>query len=163
MIHLLAQYTTTTSSSSSAGAGFALVFLAFYVVIGGFVLFAWSRIIGKAGYSPWWCLIGLVPCVGIVMFFVFAFAQWPALQGTGRGMPPGGYSYGGPGGYAPPARPGTYAGVPGGTYGGPNPAAAPPAAPAPPGWGAAPPAAAPPQDAPPAPPTWGTPPPPPSS
>jgi len=38
------------------------------------------KILNKAGYSGWWCLILLVPLVNIVMFWVFAFAQWPNLR-----------------------------------------------------------------------------------
>jgi uncharacterized membrane protein YhaH (DUF805 family) len=36
----------------------------------------------KAGYSGWWSLILLVPLANIVMFYVFAFADWPALRGA---------------------------------------------------------------------------------
>jgi uncharacterized membrane protein YhaH (DUF805 family) len=39
------------------------------------------KILQKAGYSGWWCLIVLVPLVNIIMFYVFAFADWPALRG----------------------------------------------------------------------------------
>lgn len=35
------------------------------------------RILHKAGYSGWWCLLGLVPIVNIIMLWVFAFADWP--------------------------------------------------------------------------------------
>ena len=37
-------------------------------------------ILRKAGYSGWWCLLGFVPIVNIVMFWVFAFADWPNLR-----------------------------------------------------------------------------------
>jgi len=37
-------------------------------------------ILRKAGYSGWWCLILLVPLVNIIMIYVFAFADWPALR-----------------------------------------------------------------------------------
>jgi uncharacterized membrane protein YhaH (DUF805 family) len=39
------------------------------------------KILRKAGYSGWWCLIVFVPLVNIIMFYVFAFADWPALRG----------------------------------------------------------------------------------
>ncbi|MGB6537943.1 MAG: hypothetical protein WBF58_18485 [Xanthobacteraceae bacterium] len=42
------------------------------------------KILQKAGYSGWWCLIVFVPLVNIIMFYVFAFANWPALRGTER-------------------------------------------------------------------------------
>jgi uncharacterized membrane protein YhaH (DUF805 family) len=38
------------------------------------------RILNKAGYSGWWSLLMLVPLVNIVMIWVFAFADWPALK-----------------------------------------------------------------------------------
>ena len=40
------------------------------------------KILEKAGYSGWWCLILLVPLVNIIMLYVFAFADWPALRRT---------------------------------------------------------------------------------
>ena len=43
-----------------------------------------AAIARKAGYSAWWCLILLVPLVNIVMIYVFAFANWPALRGASR-------------------------------------------------------------------------------
>jgi uncharacterized membrane protein YhaH (DUF805 family) len=38
------------------------------------------KILQKAGYSGWWCLIVFVPLVDIVMLYVFAFANWPSLR-----------------------------------------------------------------------------------
>lgn len=48
-----------------------------------FVLFLWfyARIIGRAGFSPWWALITLVPIVNLVMLWIFAFGRWPVLEG----------------------------------------------------------------------------------
>jgi len=37
-------------------------------------------IVRKAGYSGWWVLSCLVPMLNIVMFLVFAFSDWPALN-----------------------------------------------------------------------------------
>ena len=39
-----------------------------------------AKILMKAGYSGWWCLIGFVPIVNIIMLWVFAFADWPSLR-----------------------------------------------------------------------------------
>ncbi len=39
------------------------------------------KILNKAGYSGWWSLLILVPLVNIIMFYVFAFADWPVLRG----------------------------------------------------------------------------------
>lgn len=101
------------------GAAFGAIFI-FYIIVIVLTLYAWAQILRKAGYSPWWALVGFVPLLNLVMFFVFAFARWPILSG---GQPSGPV-----GGYVPP---GTYPGspsVPGYTP--------PPAAPslAPPGW-----------------------------
>ena len=45
-------------------------------------LFFWMmvRILHKAGYSGWWSLLMIIPLVNIVMVWVFAFANWPALK-----------------------------------------------------------------------------------
>ena len=59
----------------ASGIGVALV-VSLYVL----VLVAYVRIIQKAGYSGWWVLIGLVPIVNVVMFFVFAFSTWPVQR-----------------------------------------------------------------------------------
>lgn len=40
-------------------------------------VFAWVRILAKAGYSGWWVVAGFVPVVNLILFFVFAFAEWP--------------------------------------------------------------------------------------
>ncbi len=62
--------------------------------MGGFSIFHWLivivmlalyfipvvKILQKAGDSGWWCLIAFVPLVNIIMFYVFAFANWPALR-----------------------------------------------------------------------------------
>ena len=37
-------------------------------------------ILRKAGYSGWWCLLCFVPIANIVMFWVFAFSEWPNLR-----------------------------------------------------------------------------------
>ena len=41
-----------------------------------------AKIVSKAGYSGWWCLLLLIPLVNIVVYWVFAFAQWPNLKST---------------------------------------------------------------------------------
>jgi hypothetical protein len=37
------------------------------------------KILNKAGYSGWWCLVLFVPVVNIVFYWIFAFARWPNL------------------------------------------------------------------------------------
>lgn len=51
---------------------YALVLLAF--------LLAYISIIRKAGYSGWWILTGFVPVLNVVMFFIFAFREWPVSR-----------------------------------------------------------------------------------
>lgn len=62
-----------SSGATAAIIAVYVVFLVLYVV-------AFVRILHQAGYSGWWVLIGLVPVVNIVMFFVFAFRQWPVRR-----------------------------------------------------------------------------------
>ena len=40
---------------------------------------AW-RICRRAGYSGAWALTLLVPAVGIIFMWVFAFSRWPVLR-----------------------------------------------------------------------------------
>lgn len=53
-----------------------LVAIIFAIVI----IFPYVRIIQKAGYSGWWVLVGVVPIVNIIMIYVFALSEWPALR-----------------------------------------------------------------------------------
>ncbi len=54
-----------------------ILYLAFVI----FLIYCQVRIVQRAGYSGWWVLITIVPIVGIVMMFVFAYSKnWPVLQ-----------------------------------------------------------------------------------
>jgi len=91
-----------SGSSSNVGPALTAILLVYAVIL---VVFVWAyvRIIRRAGYSGWWILIGLVPLVNVVMFLVFAFKEWPiqrelaqlrAMAGQGgyrSGLPAGGY------------------------------------------------------------------------
>jgi hypothetical protein len=66
---------------------------------------AWVRIVQKAGYSGWLVLTAIIPIVNIVIFLIFAFAEWPVTRElnqlramAGRQQP--GYGYPPP--YPPP-------------------------------------------------------------
>jgi len=37
----------------------------------------------KAGFSPWWVAVALIPGVGILLLWVFAFAEWPVETDAG--------------------------------------------------------------------------------
>lgn len=46
----------------------------------------------KAGFSPWLCLLMVVPLANLAMLYVLAFADWPALPRNAMlppGLPPG--------------------------------------------------------------------------
>jgi len=53
-----------------------IVLVLFFVIF----LVPIAKILSKAGYSGAWCLIWFVPIVNIIMLWVFAFADWPALR-----------------------------------------------------------------------------------
>src|SRR2546421_6788687 len=88
----------SSGTNGGALAAVLIIYLAFLVL--GFV--AGWKVLTKAGYSGWWVFITLVPLVGVIMFFVFAFSDWPILrevrrlrssttppqQGQGWGVPP---------------------------------------------------------------------------
>ena len=35
------------------------------------------RILHKAGFSGWWCLVVLLPIVNMIMIWIFAYIDWP--------------------------------------------------------------------------------------
>lgn len=92
---------SASSTAETVGLSVVGLYLAILIV----VLWAYIRIIQRAGYSGWWILIGVVPLVNVVMFLLFAFKEWPiqrelaqlrAMAGQGDyrwGPPPvaGGY------------------------------------------------------------------------
>ncbi|MBO9557388.1 MAG: hypothetical protein J7515_02230 [Caulobacter sp.] len=47
--------------------------------------FLWpgARILQRAGLSPWWLLICLLPGGAFVGYVLLAFVPWPALEGRG--------------------------------------------------------------------------------
>jgi hypothetical protein len=51
------------------------------LVIVAILLWIPSRTVAKAGFSPWWAVLSVVPVVNIIMLWVFAYAKWPALPG----------------------------------------------------------------------------------
>jgi uncharacterized membrane protein YhaH (DUF805 family) len=64
--------------------GGPLVSLIIIVVIALIYFIPLVKILHKAGYSGWWSLLMLVPILNIIMLYVFAFADWPALRGNTR-------------------------------------------------------------------------------
>lgn len=54
------------------------------------VLVPVGRILGRAGFSPWWCVLAVVPIVGLIGLWIFAFVAWPSVdQPTRRSQPAG--------------------------------------------------------------------------
>jgi hypothetical protein len=39
-----------------------------------------GKILSRAGWNGWLCLVLLVPFVNVIALWYFAFARWPALQ-----------------------------------------------------------------------------------
>ncbi|MFO0916233.1 MAG: hypothetical protein U0795_24960 [Pirellulales bacterium] len=50
-----------------------------FAAIAVFLAFLWAlgRVLGKAGYSPWWCLLVFIPVVNLLALFYFAVSEWP--------------------------------------------------------------------------------------
>jgi hypothetical protein len=44
------------------------------------VLWPIARIRSRAGFSPWFSLIILLPIVNVIAPWFFAYAKWPALE-----------------------------------------------------------------------------------
>ena len=59
--------------------GVVLFIVGFVAAIFAFFIWLYGRIAAKAGYSRWWSVAMLIPVVGIVVIWVFAFADWPNL------------------------------------------------------------------------------------
>lgn len=47
------------------------------LVVVALVIWGWAKIFSKAGYSPLLGILMIVPAVGLVTFFWFAFSRWP--------------------------------------------------------------------------------------
>ncbi|KQS55545.1 hypothetical protein ASG17_05565 [Brevundimonas sp. Leaf363] len=40
-------------------------------------MFPIGQVLKKAGFSPWWALLYMVPIFNLVALFVFAYSKWP--------------------------------------------------------------------------------------
>lgn len=40
-------------------------------------MFPISMILKKAGHSPWWALLYIVPLANLIALFAFAYGRWP--------------------------------------------------------------------------------------
>ena len=43
-----------------------------------------GRVLRRAGHSPWWALVVLVPLANLVALWVFAYVRWPAVDRATR-------------------------------------------------------------------------------
>jgi hypothetical protein len=109
-------------AASGAGGGIFLFLDLVFVIV---AIVAATKILSKAGYSPWFALLLLVPLVNFVMILVFAFSDWPVDKELRRyrqgGYGAGQSGYGNPPWPSPPPPPGAYGGgapPPPGAYGG---------------------------------------------
>jgi hypothetical protein len=53
------------------------------LVIGAVIIVPFWRIFSKAGFPGALSLLMLVPLANLIMVFVLAFAEWPALRNKG--------------------------------------------------------------------------------
>jgi energy-coupling factor transporter transmembrane protein EcfT len=88
---------------------FLIVAAVIYLAIMVIMLIATVKIVTKAGYPGWWVAVPFIPLIGpfigIVLFFVFAFSEWPIQRelAVARSRQGGGYASGPPGSpWAPP-------------------------------------------------------------
>ena len=55
----------------------------FAVVVGLLLLvliYPMGRILSRAGWSPWLALLWFVPFLNVILLWVFAFGEWPAVK-----------------------------------------------------------------------------------
>ena len=55
----------------------------FVAIILAILLVPVARILRRAGFSGWWCIVAVIPFVGIIGLWVFAFVPWPIDQRPG--------------------------------------------------------------------------------
>jgi type VI protein secretion system component VasK len=66
-----------------------LVLMVVFIPVAFIAVVPYWQIFKKAGFSPALSLLMLVPFVGLVVLFVVAFSDWPALRRAPQG--PGWY------------------------------------------------------------------------
>jgi uncharacterized membrane protein YhaH (DUF805 family) len=58
----------------------SVVHLIIFVVLLLVYLLPIIKILHKAGYSGWWCILAFIPLVNIIFLWIFAYADWPTLR-----------------------------------------------------------------------------------
>ncbi|MGO9772225.1 MAG: hypothetical protein ACLPSW_22280 [Roseiarcus sp.] len=64
--------------------GFSIFHWIVFIVVAAVYFIPVVKILNRAGYSGWWSLLGFFPIVNVIALWVFAYAQWPALDGAAR-------------------------------------------------------------------------------
>ena len=57
-----------------------LIILATATAFGAAFVWPGVRILQRAGFSPWWLVLCLIPVGAFVGYLLLAFAPWPALE-----------------------------------------------------------------------------------
>jgi hypothetical protein len=68
-----------------------LMILCLFLVFPVLFTLGWAKIFSKAGLSPAFCILMLIPLVNLGFFFWFAFSEWPLerqLRTTSQYPPP---------------------------------------------------------------------------
>jgi len=55
----------------------SIVTVSVLLIVAALLIFAWSRVFAKAGYSPLLALLMIIPVVNLVTFLWLAFSKWP--------------------------------------------------------------------------------------
>jgi uncharacterized membrane protein YhaH (DUF805 family) len=55
-------------------------YLAIYLAV---ICIPIAKVLSRVGFSGWWSLLAVVPLVGLIMLWVFAFIQWPRDREVG--------------------------------------------------------------------------------
>ncbi len=56
---------------------FALVHLIVLLMVSAIFVWPASRILKRAGLSPWMALLFAIPLVNIIFLWIFAYMRWP--------------------------------------------------------------------------------------
>lgn len=61
------------------GLGFGPMPVVFFMAL---IVLPFWQLFARAGYSPWWSLVMLVPGLNIAALYVLAFSDWPSQRST---------------------------------------------------------------------------------
>jgi hypothetical protein len=50
------------------------------VITAAVIVWPYSRVLSRLGFSPWLGVLVFVPVVNIIALWLFAYAKWPALR-----------------------------------------------------------------------------------